>query len=191
MRTHESIGIGIPEILLPEQGIDRRKWAVIACDQFTSEPEYWQKVSQTVGDAPSTLNLIYPEVYLGEKKPDARIARIRKSMRKYLDEGIFEELEGFVYVERKVGEKTRKGLVVCLDLENYDFHKGSSSLIRATEGTILDRLPPRIKIREGAFENFEGVVDSIDEERGIVKVIVSIFGRSTPLDIEYWQIEKI
>ena len=115
MKTYESIAIGIPDILLPKQGVDRGKWAVIACDQFTSEPKYWQKVSEIVGDAPSTLSMIYPEAYLGEKEPEARIERIRNSMRKYLDEGIFEEFRGFIYVERKLGANIRKGLVVCLD----------------------------------------------------------------------------
>jgi hypothetical protein len=150
MRTYESIGLGIPEILLPKASVDLTKWAVIACDQYTSEPEYWQKAADLVGDAPSTLNIIYPEVYLGEKNPEARIARIRESMNRYLTQVLSAADEGFIYVERTVGGLARKGLMACLDLEHYDFRKGSTSLIRASEGTIMDRIPPRVKIREGA-----------------------------------------
>jgi hypothetical protein len=168
MKTYESIAIGIPEILLPKAGTDLSKWAVIACDQFTSEPEYWQKVSSMVGDAPSSLNLIYPEVYLGEKDPDARIAGIRYHMNLYLQEGLFEQKQGFIYVERQVGHKIRKGLMVCIDLEHYDFHKGSTSLVRATEGTILDRLPPRVKIREGAPLEVPHIMVLIDDPENTV-----------------------
>ena len=168
MKTYESIAIGIPDILLPKAGIDLRKWAVIACDQFTSEPEYWQKVSDIVNDDPSTLNLIYPEVFLGEKDPDSRIASIRYHMNLYLQEGLLEQKQGFIYVERQTDQKIRKGLMVCLDLDQYDFHKGSSSLVRATEGTILDRLPPRIKIREGAPLEVPHIMVLIDDPENTV-----------------------
>lgn len=150
MRAIESLGLGIPSVLLPRPGVDLQKWAVIACDQFTSEPEYWHGVEALVDDAPSTLNLIFPEVYLGETRPEVRIKRIRAAMNRYLEDGLFEERPGFVYVERQVGRQTRRGLLACLDLEHYDYSKGSHSLIRATEGTILERIPPRVKIREGA-----------------------------------------
>ena len=163
MKTYESIAIGIPEIMLPQAGVDPGKWAVIACDQFTSEPEYWQKVGDIVGKAPSTLNLIYPEAYLGEKDPDSRIARIRYHMNCYLQEGLFTQKHGFVYVERHAGPRIRKGLMVCIDLEHYDFRKGSSSLIRATEGTILERIPPRVKIREGAPLEVPHIMVLIDD----------------------------
>lgn len=163
MKTYESIAIGIPEILLPKDGIDLGKWAVIACDQFTSEPEYWHKVQDLVGDAPSTLKLIYPEVYLGEKDPDSRIASIREHMQRYLEQGLFQQKKGFVYVERQTGSKIRKGVMVCIDLEHYDFHKGSSSLVRATEGTILERIPPRVKIREGAPLEVPHIMVLIDD----------------------------
>jgi uncharacterized protein (DUF1015 family) len=152
MRTFEPIALGIPEILLPRQGLDPTKWAVIACDQYTSEPEYWAKTATVVGDAPSTLNLIYPEVFLHEPEADkaARIARIRETMARYLAQGLFRSEEGIVYVERKTGGHIRRGLVVALDLEAYDYRKGASTLIRATEGTILERIPPRVRIRDGA-----------------------------------------
>ncbi len=168
MKTFEAIAIGIPDILLPKSGIDHNKWAVIACDQFTSEPEYWQKVSQYVGDAPSSLNLIYPEVYLGEKYPEARISSIKEHMKDYLEQSLFDQAEGFVYVERQTGQHSRKGLMVCLDLEKYDFHKGSSSLIRATEGTILERIPPRVRIREGAPLEVPHIMVLIDDPENTV-----------------------
>src|SRR5512136_2115433 len=141
MKAYPTIAIQVPEIYLPRPGIDLTKWAVIACDQYTSEPEYWEKVRGFVGDEPSTLNLIYPEVHLGEPDPEARIARIREHMRLYLDRRIFEEYEGFIYVERQTGSGVRKGVMLCLDLESYDYRKGAESLIRATEGTILSRIP--------------------------------------------------
>jgi uncharacterized protein (DUF1015 family) len=168
MKTFESIAIGIPEILLPKPDIDLSKWAVIACDQFTSEPEYWQKVRDIVGASPSALNLIYPEVYLGEKDPEARITSIREHMRRYLENGLFEEKQGFIYVERQTGPKIRKGVMVCIDLEQYDFHKGSSSLVRATEGTILERIPPRVKIREGAPLEVPHIMVLIDDPENTV-----------------------
>ena len=168
MRTYESTAIGIPEILLPKAGIDLKKWAVIACDQFTSEPEYWHRVEELVGNEPSTLNLIYPEVYLGEKDPEARISRIRKHMNRYLEEGVFEKVEGLIYVERHTGQHTRKGLMACLDLDRYDFRKGSSSLIRASEGTILARIPPRVKIREGAPLEVPHIMVLIDDPKNTV-----------------------
>jgi len=163
MRTYESIRLGIPEILLPRPGRDFSRWAVIACDQYTSEPEYWNRVIEIVGDAPSTLNIIYPEVYLNEKDPDERIVGIRKNMKDYIDEGLFVRIEGFVYVERQTEDHTRKGLMACLDLEAYDYRKGSASLIRATEGTILERIPPRVRIREGAPLELPHIMVLIDD----------------------------
>jgi hypothetical protein len=165
MRTFDSIGLGIPDTLLPREGIDLAKWAVIACDQYTSEPDYWAKAASTVGDAPSTLNLIYPEVFLheAEAQKSARIARIRETMARYLSEGLFQPREGMVYVERTTGGHTRRGLVVCLDLEAYDYRKSSTTLIRATEGTIFDRIPPRVRIREGAALETPHIMVLIDD----------------------------
>ncbi len=150
MTNDEKIGIQIPEILLPRQDVDLHKWAVIACDQFTSEPEYWERVSATVGDAPSTYHLILPEAWLTRPDKSERIQFSQSKMGEYLDSGLLEPHKGFVLVERTVGDATQTGLVVTLDLETYDFNKGSQSLIRATEGTILDRLPPRMQVRRGA-----------------------------------------
>ncbi|HSW27334.1 MAG TPA: DUF1015 family protein, partial [Burkholderiaceae bacterium] len=139
-------GFRLPHICLPRPGIDLRKWAVIACDQHTAEPEYWQQVAQEVGDAPSTLHLIFPEVYLGSPDAPARIGRIQEAMRRYLADGLFVERDGAVLVERTVGGRTRRGLMLELDLELYDYGSGSTSLIRPTEGTMVARLAPRIEV---------------------------------------------
>ncbi|MCL4530112.1 MAG: DUF1015 domain-containing protein [Chloroflexi bacterium] len=168
MKIISDIGIQIPQIYLPKPGIDLKKWAVIACDQFTSEPEYWNQVEQIVGDAPSTLNLTFPEVYLEKPGAEQRIQNIQSTMREYLDAGILQPREGLIYVERTVAGKTRKGIVLALDLEHYDYNKGSSSLIRATEGTIIDRLPPRMKIREGAALELPHILVLIDDPNHMV-----------------------
>jgi hypothetical protein len=168
MKTFDSIALGVPRILLPKPGIDLTKWAVIACDQHTSEPEYWRKVEEFVGDSPSSLNLIYPEVYLGEADADARIRRIREHMAGYLGQKIFTEAERFVYVERWTGQGLRRGLLVCLDLECYDYGRGASSLIRASEGTILERIPPRVKIREGAPLEIPHIMVLVDDPGDMV-----------------------
>lgn len=163
MKKYPEIALARPEILLPRPEIDLSRWAVIACDQHTSEPEYWQEVERIVGEAPSTLNLIFPEVYLKEKDMDARIKRIQETMHRYLEQNIFLTYEGFVYVERKIATGTRRGLLLCLDLEQYDFNPGARTLIRATEGTILERIPPRVKIREGAPIELPHVLVLIDD----------------------------
>lgn len=163
MKIINDLGIQIPQVYLPRTGTDLTKWAVIACDQFTSQPEYWREVEKIVGDAPSTLNLTFPEVYLEKPGGDERIKNIQATMRKYMDEGVLQPHDGLVYVERTVDGKTRKGIVLCLDLESYDYNKGSSSLIRATEGTIVDRLPPRMKIREGATIELPHILVLIDD----------------------------
>jgi len=163
MKVIPDLGIQIPQIHLPKPGTDLTKWAVIACDQFTSQPEYWNEVEKIVGDAPSTLKLTFPEVYLEKPGGEGRIHNIQATMQKYMDEGILQPHDGLVYVERTVDGKTRRGIVLALDLEAYDYNKGSSSLIRATEGTIVDRLPPRIKIREGATIELPHILVLIDD----------------------------
>ena len=168
MRYLDELALAVPDVLLPGPGMDLSKWAVIACDQYTSEPEYWQKVQDIVGTSPSSLNLIYPEVYLGDPGADSRIAYIRAEMKLYLEKGYFSEAEGFVYVERRTNSGVRRGLVVCLDLEHYDFRKGSTSLIRATEGTILSRLPPRVRILDGAPLEIPHIMVLIDDPKDTV-----------------------
>ncbi len=150
MRTFEEIGIQIPEVLLPKAGSDLKRWAVIACDQYTSQPEYWQKVADYVGTTASTLHLILPEVYLESEDSGKRVEAIQKMMLEYQHQGIFTPCNDLIYVERRRGNLTRKGILLALDLERYDYKKGSQSLIRATEATIQERIPPRLKIRDGA-----------------------------------------
>jgi hypothetical protein len=163
MKTYPTIAIQVPDIYLPRQGVELNKWAVIACDQFTSQPEYWRKVEETVGEAPSTMKMIFPEVYLEQPGADERISRIQNTMQDYLSKGLLTPYSGMVYVERQVGGKLRKGIVLALDLEQYDYNKGSRSLIRATEGTILERLPPRIRIRKGAQLELPHILVLIDD----------------------------
>jgi hypothetical protein len=163
MKIIPEIGIQIPSILLPKPGIDLTKWAVIACDQYTSEPEYWKGVDQFVGDAPSTYHLILPEVFLGASEETARVQSTQNAMQSYLQSGLFATHEGFILVERTCGDRTRHGVMLALDLEKYDYHQGSQTLIRATEGTILDRLPPRIKIRADASLELPHILVLIDD----------------------------
>ncbi|MDR3120047.1 MAG: DUF1015 domain-containing protein [Clostridiales bacterium] len=143
-------GVAVPEILLPGPGCDRTKWSVIACDQFTSLPAYWREVEALVGDAPSSLRLILPEVFLNDRFSE-RVAAIHAKMGEYLDGGVFAPpFTGFVLTERRLPTGTRRGLIVALDLERYEFEAGAVSLTRATEATVKDRLPPRVQIRRGA-----------------------------------------
>lgn len=170
MKIYNDIGIQVPQLYLPKKGIDLTKWAVIACDQFTSQPEYWQQVERLVGDSPSTLNLILPEVYLEKPGEDERVQRIQAIMREYLANGILQPRQGLIYVERTVSGKTRKGILLCLDLERYAYTKGSTSLIRATEGTIVERLPPRMKVRQGAALELPHILVLIDDpERTVIE----------------------
>jgi hypothetical protein len=157
------IGVCVPEILLPRQGIDLTRWAVIACDQFTAEPEYWSDVEAVVGAAPSTLNLILPEIHLGRRDEPERIRRIQETMQGYADDGTLRPHTGMVHVQRRFGPRTRSGILLALDLEQYDFQRGASSLVRATEGTIVERLPPRVKVRERASLEVPHVLVLIDD----------------------------
>ena len=141
------------DVLLPDYASDSpmwAKWSVIACDQHTSEIEYWHEASALVGDAPSTLNLMLPEAYLETDEAEAHKAKIRAAM---LDPGVALRRFGdvLVYVERTLpGVGVRRGVVGRLDLEKYDYSPGSKSAIRPTEQTVVDRLPPRVKVREKA-----------------------------------------
>lgn len=187
MKTIADIGIQIPRILLPGKGVDMRRWAVIACDQFTSQPEYWDQVQQVVGEAPSALNLILPEVYIGKPEEALRIQRTQEYMRKYLQSDLFEPVEHILYVERTTGDesrgfRTRKGIMLCLDLEKYDFNRGAQSLIRATEDTILERLPPRIRIRTGAQLEIPHILVLIDDpDRTVIEPLAASRTALSPL----------
>ncbi len=138
------------EILLPDLNrIDGKLWSVVACDQYTSEPDYWKAVEKQVGDAPSTLRLILPEVYLEDE--DARIPEIHNQMRKALEQQLVSYPNAMLYLERTQADgRVRRGIIGAVDLECYDYRAGSSALIRATEGTVLERIPPRVKVRRDA-----------------------------------------
>ena len=177
MKREAEYGISIPEVLLPKD-IDVATWSVIACDQYTQDESYWQKAAENAGDKPSTLNLILPEVYLGKGDKAERIKKINKTMEDYLSKGVFQESEReCVYVERtiKSNGKIRKGLVVCVDLESYDWREGSKALIRATEATIKDRIPPRKAIRENAAIESPHIMLLVnDKERALIEKVGSI-----------------
>ena len=159
-----TIGVSVPRVMLPPKGTDFSKWAVVACDQFTSQPEYWEQARAYIGDAPTTLDLFLPEAFLGKEGEAERIKTIRANMRDYVARGILEEKpQGFVLVKRSVAGNTRWGLVLALDLECYDYNKGATTLIRATEGTIVDRIPPRLRIREGAPLELPHILVLIDD----------------------------
>jgi hypothetical protein len=168
MTNTAELGISFPRILLPRPGTDLTHWAVIACDQFTSQPGYWQKVETLVGADPSTYHLILPEVFLGKPEETRRVQSTWQTMQTYLDQGVLQPVDGPIFVERVVDARKRQGLMLCLDLECYDFTPGSQSLIRATEGTILDRLPPRIRIREKAALELPHILVLIDDPANTV-----------------------
>ena len=151
------------EILLPRPGIDLSKWAVVACDQFTAQPEYWREVEGIVGDAPSALRVTLPEAWLSQG--EARIPAIHAAMRDYLAGGVWRVAvkDGFILTERTTLSGVRPGLVACLDLDHYDFNRGSQSLIRPTEGTVIARVPPRARIRAGAPVELPHVMMLIDD----------------------------
>jgi hypothetical protein len=190
MRNYPSVGIQIADILLPKPGTDLTKWSVIACDQFTSQPAYWQQVAEKVGNAPSTLHMILPEVFLGTPEEKACVQTTQAKMQEYLKNGTLEPHTGLIYVERTVDGKTRRGLMLALDLEMYDFNKGSQSLIRATEGTILDRLPPRIKIREGAAVELPHILVLIDDPEDTLFGVLEQQKTALPLAYDFDLMQK-
>ncbi|MEA2102805.1 MAG: DUF1015 domain-containing protein [Thermodesulfobacteriota bacterium] len=161
----KDIGLHVPDILVPRHDIDLSRWAVVACDQYTSQPEYWKEVKDLAGDAPSSLDLIYPEIYLENADKQTRIQEISRHMEEYLERGLLvSQGPGFVLLDRSTAHtESRKGLIVALDLEQYAFKKGSKTLIRATEGTVMDRLPPRIQIRSSAILEMPHIMVLIDD----------------------------
>lgn len=154
-------------ILLPKNNFE--KWSVVACDQYTSEPEYWQAVKEFTSDTPSALNLILPEVYLSNDN-SATIKNINENMQKYLSDGVFNEIEDtFVYIERTLKNgQIRRGIVGLIDLEDYSYKKGEKTLIRATEATVLERIPPRVEIRRDAMLEMPHIMLLIDDKNETV-----------------------
>ncbi len=178
-------GFSPADILLPNEEIDMERWAVVACDQYTSQREYWEEADRIVGDAPSTLRMILPECYLEEKNKEERIKAIDETMARYLDEGVFRTFsDSYVLVKRDTESGTRYGLVGKLDLEEYDYSPSSVSPIRATEGTILSRIPPRKEIRKNALlelphimvlisDSKKNVIEPLAAKRDTLKILYS------------------
>ena len=154
-------------ILLPKKGTDMTKWSVVACDQYTSEPEYWREVESIVGANPSTLRLTLPEIFLEEKDVSERINKINETMKEYLDNGLFDEYKDtMIYLERTQKDgRVREGLIGMVDLEDYSYELGSQTLIRATEKTVIERIPPRLKVRENALLELPHIMILIDDEK--------------------------
>ncbi len=174
------------DIFLPKFAAEAEKmrtWACVACDQYTSEPEYWNDVEAIVGDAFSTLRITLPELYLSDAAN--RIPAINETMEQYMASEVFvEHKNAMIYLERRQSNgKIRRGLVGAIDLECYDYNKGAKSLVRATEGTVLDRIPPRVKIREGAPVELPHIMILIDDpERTVIEPLV---GKTASLESAY------
>lgn len=167
MKQFDKAYLSAQEILLPNLGTQMEKWAVIACDQFTSDPAYWQDAEKIVGAAPSALRLTLPEIYLNET--ELRTPAINAAMAQYLKDGVFAQVrDAFVLVRRQTSTGMRTGLIAALDLEAYDFNADSTAPVRATEGTILSRIPPRVAIRENAPIELPHVMVLFDDPENTV-----------------------
>lgn len=161
------------DILLPDfDKVDGTKWAAIACDQFTSEPEYWESAAEIAEGSPSTLNLMIPEVYLSET--EERLSKVHNAMDEYLKKVLISHPGSMIYVEREQSDgRVRRGIVGVVDLECYDYTKGSSALIRATEGTVLSRIPPRVKVRRDARIELPHIMMLIDDpDKTVIEPLV-------------------
>ena len=171
-------------ILLPKN-TDMTKWSVVACDQYTSEPEYWNDVEKIVGDAPSTLKLTLPEIYLEDENVSKRIAKINSNMKALLDVDFFNEYkDSMIYLERTQSDgKIREGLIGVVDLEAYSYEKGAETPIRATEKTVIERIPPRVKIRENAPLELPHIMILIDDDKK--QIIENLKNKVSEDDIVY------
>ena len=171
-------------ILLPKN-VDMTKWSVVACDQYTSEPEYWKEVNDVVGDSPSTLRLTLPEIYLESDNVNERISEINNTMEEYVNNDLFVEYKDtMIYLQRTQNDgKIREGLIGVVDLEDYSFEKGSQTLIRATEKTVIERIPPRVKVRENALLELPHIMILIDDEKK--DIIESLKKKVTETDVVY------
>lgn len=168
-RRLAALGVAVPQLELPAPDVDPDRWGVVACDQYTAQPEYWDKAYRQVGSAPSTLAMILPEAFLGSERAERLEREGPLTMQRYLDEGLLVRQEpGMVLVERDLGGRIRTGLMLALDLERYDYSAHSQSLIRATERTIVERIPPRMKIRRQAPLELPHIMVLIDDRRDAV-----------------------
>ena len=171
MKTHyPDIALHVPSLLLPAANVPLETWAVIACDQHTSEPEYWAETRGLIGDAPSTLDLVLPEALLTQGDREAAIAEIHRNMERYVESGVLvQQPPGFMLVERDAGgEHSRRGLVVALDLERFDHREGAQELIRSTEGTDPRRLPARTAVRRDAALETPHILVLLDDPKRTV-----------------------
>lgn len=171
------------DILLPKD-CDLNKWSVVACDQYTSQPEYWVRVAQRVGKEPSALHLILPESCLEGPGVEQDIAEINLTMARYLKEDRFSVYpDGIFYVERKLDNgKIRRGLIGMVDLEQYDYEPGSSALIRATEGTVLSRIPPRVAVRKNAPVELPHIMLLVDDpDKTVIEPLAGGTGEMEPI----------
>lgn len=192
----EELWVKVPEIYLPKEWTDLTKWSVVACDQYTSQPDYWDWVENIVWTAPSTLRLTLPEIYLNNTDKEERIAKITENMLNYEKDWILEnKWAGFIYLDRQTSHvRSRKWLIIALDLEKYDYNKWSQTLIRATEWTIIDRLPPRVKIRENAIFEFPHIMVLIDDpEKQVIEPLaekINKFNKVYDFDLmmDWWHI---
>ncbi len=175
--------VRLPELLIPKPGIDYSKWAVVACDQFTSHPQYWKELETYVADSPSTLHMILPEVYL-EEMDDAMIHRINQHMHRYIQEGLLQNMgPSMMLIERSTSlTNKRLGLILAIDLEDYDYQEGTKPLIRTTEKTIISRIPPRERIRAHAplevshvmllmDDSVERIIEKLYEQKETLKKV--------------------
>ena len=169
MEKFKNVSLFPADILLPKD-VDMTKWSVVACDQYTSQPEYWEDVKNIVSKSPSAYNLVLPELYLNGNDVDEKIKDINGCMEKYVDSGVFVECKAsLLYIERTLNNgKVRKGIVGAIDLEDYKFEPGNNAMIRATEGTVLERIPPRVKVRENACLELPHVMLLIDDAEDLV-----------------------
>jgi len=180
----QNVGVGIPEILLPSLNVNMKKWSVIACDQFTSQPDYWVSVEKLVGNAPSILHMILPEVYLNFDGFADNVAGIKTAMNDYIHKGVLEQLpRGVMITERVMGDVVRKGLVMTVDLECYDYRAQKKPMIRATEKTLLERIPPRVSIRQEAPIETSHVMILMDDVHD--RVIGSLYAQKDEFEKMY------
>ena len=178
MRTIKCVDILLPHVAEPE------KWAVVSCDQFTSQRDYWQTLESFVDDAPSTLKLIFPEVYLEDDGAEDRVEKINKTMKEYLDGNVFYTLkDSFILVKRDTEFRSRLGLIVAIDLEDYSYNYPTEAPLRATEGVVADRIPPRLKIRRDAPIELPHILIVMDDRKG--RVIEDLYGKRDSFDKLY------
>ena len=173
-RKRKMQNIFVPADILLPKNVDWEKWSVVACDQYTSEPQYWDEVERIVGDAPSTLRLTLPEIYLESEDAGARILKIGEAMEAYTPQ--MEELKNtFILVERTLSDgRVRRGIVGKVDLAAYNYEKGAKSPIRATEGTVIERIPPRLRVREGATMELPHVMILMDDrEKTVIEPLLA------------------